>query len=140
MKFQSSALLLPLLSVPSCYAWGNLGHETIAYIATNFVKPETATFCQNILGDTSADYLAKVATWADTFRYTKAGRFSAPFHFIDAHDDPPTTCGVDLERDCGKGGCVVKAISNYVSHSPARPSQHTLPNAMPRPSASRTNP
>jgi len=33
---------------------------------------------------------------------------------IDAIDSPPSSCGVDLVRDC-EGGCIVSAIGNYVS-------------------------
>jgi len=109
------SLVPALLFLPSAYSWGTLGHITVAYIATNFVQPETATFFQHILSDTSSDYLASVATWADSFRYTSAGRFSAPFHFIDAVDDPPTSCGVKYSRDCGAKGCSVAAILNYTS-------------------------
>jgi len=105
-----------LFSLASCVvAWGNLGHETVALIAQQYISSATVTFCQNILGDTSDTYLANVATWADSFRYTSAGRYSAPYHFIDAEDDPPKSCNVDYERDCGSGGCVVSAITNYVS-------------------------
>ncbi|KAI4094761.1 MAG: hypothetical protein LQ348_001482 [Seirophora lacunosa] len=32
----------------------------------------------------------------------------------DAEDNPPSTCSVDLNRDCGAGGCIVSAIANYV--------------------------
>lgn len=110
----SPSLLALLATLPRSYAWGNLGHETIAYIAQSFVAPSTASYCQGILGDTSSSYLASVATWADSYRYTSAGRWSEPLHFIDAHDDPPTSCGVDYARDCGDKGCVVSAINNYV--------------------------
>lgn len=96
-------------------AWGAFGHETVAYVATNFVSASTKTYFQSLLGDTSADYLATVSTWADSYRTTTAGKFSAPFHYIDAQDNPPSSCGVDYDRDCGSGGCVVSAISNYVS-------------------------
>jgi hypothetical protein len=58
--------------------------------------------------------------WADSFRYTQAGKFSAPFHFIDAEDNPPSSCGVTYSRDCGEKGCVVGAISNYV-RDPLKP-------------------
>ena len=91
-----------------------LGHETVAYIASNFVASETKTFFQNILRNDTASYLAGVATWADSFRYTAAGRFSAPFHFIDANDSPPDSCGVIFPRDCPEKGCVISAIQNYV--------------------------
>lgn len=96
-------------------AWGAFGHETVAYVATNFVSASTKTYFQTLLGDTSADYLATVSTWADSYRSTTAGKFSAPFHYIDAQDNPPSSCGVNYDRDCGSEGCVVSAISNYVS-------------------------
>lgn len=83
----SFASLLPLASVVS--AWGTLGHETVALIAQNFISTETKSFAQDILNDTSISYLANVATWADSYRSTAAGTFSAPFHYIDAEDDPP---------------------------------------------------
>jgi hypothetical protein len=59
--------------------------------------------------------LANVATWADSYRYTTAGAFSAPFHFIDAEDNPPSSCSVDYDRDCGSKGCSVSAIANYTA-------------------------
>ena len=105
-------------ALPHVSAWGVLGHDTVAYVASNFVKPATKAYAQQILGDTSADYLANVATWADSFRSTSAGRFSAPFHFIDANDSPPDACSIDFARDCGAAGCVVSAINNYVRSQP----------------------
>lgn len=56
-----------------------------------------------------------MATWADSVRYTKWGRFSGPLHYIDAKDDPPSYCGIVYERDCKPEGCVVSAIQNYTS-------------------------
>ncbi|WPH00807.1 Hypothetical protein R9X50_00363700 [Acrodontium crateriforme] len=112
---RSSIVLFGLAAVHGANAWGTLGHETVAYIAQNFVASSTASWAQNILGDTSDSYLANVATWADTFRYTTAGKWSAPFHFIDAEDNPPSSCSIDYDRDCGAGGCVVSAITNYTA-------------------------
>lgn len=111
----SSVAIISLAAVQGAHAWGSLGHETVAYIASHYVKSATKTWAQNILGDTSSDYLANVATWADSYRYTTAGKFSAPYHFIDAQDDPPSSCNVDYDRDCTNGACVVAAISNYTS-------------------------
>jgi hypothetical protein len=112
---QSLFLFTALLQISKTAAWGSLGHETIALIAQDFMTPAAITFSQNILGDTSNVYLANVSTWADSYRVTAEGKFSAPYHFIDAEDSPPTTCNVDLQRDCGPEGCVVAAIANYVS-------------------------
>jgi hypothetical protein len=119
MKFQHAlpSLITVCSIIQGAQAWGAMGHETVAFIAQNFVTPATASYCRNILGDSSTTYLASVATWADTFRYTKAGSYSRPYHFIDANDDPLNGgCNVDYARDCGSGGCVVSAINNYVSN------------------------
>jgi hypothetical protein len=121
MKIQRclASLLAVCSAIQGANAWGNMGHETIAFIAQNFVTAKTKTFCQNILGDTSTSYLATAATWADSFRYTSAGSYSRPYHFIDSNDDPLNgNCGSDYTRDCGSGGCVVSAINNYVCSLP----------------------
>lgn len=66
-----------------------------------------------MLDDTSDSYLANIASWADSYRATTEGAWSAPLHFIDAEDNPPTSCSVDFDRDCGSSGCSVSAITNY---------------------------
>ncbi|KAI1274149.1 nuclease S1 precursor [Xylaria sp. FL0933] len=120
MARQTTTRTLALLAaaaaaLPAVHAWGAMGHETIAYIASNFVSSATKSYFQTLLGDTSADYLASVASWADSYRYTTAGEFSAPYHYIDANDNPPSSCGVDYARDCGAEGCVVSALTNYTT-------------------------
>lgn len=106
-------ILLALTALKGTAAWGTLGHETIAYLAQSYVADSTASWAKAILADNSSSYLANIATWPDSYRYTDEGEFSAPFHYIDAEDDPPTSCGVDFERDCGDEGCIVSAIANY---------------------------
>ncbi|KAI1359965.1 nuclease S1 precursor [Xylaria arbuscula] len=114
-KATALAVLASAALVPSVAAWGAMGHETVAYVASNFVTADTKAYFQDLLDDTSADYLASVASWADSYRYTTAGAFSAPFHYIDANDDPPSSCGVDYARDCGAEGCIVSALTNYTT-------------------------
>ena len=87
----------------------------MAYLASNFVSPDTASYFQALLRNDTGDYMANIATWADSVRYTKWGRWSGPLHYIDAKDSPPSYCGVELERDCKPEGCVVTAIQNYTS-------------------------
>ncbi|KAJ7871563.1 S1/P1 nuclease-domain-containing protein [Mycena leptocephala] len=113
----ASYVLLCLATLQGVRAWGALGHATIAYVAQNYVTAETASWAQGVLNDTSASYLASIASFADQFRATAAGAWSAPLHFIDAEDNPPTTCNVDFTRDCGATGCVVSAIANYTQRA-----------------------
>lgn len=105
--------LLPLIAPAT--AWGTLGHDTVAFIAQSFVSNKTAAYAKALLNDTSDAYLANVATWADSYRYTTEGAFSSPLHYIDALDSPPESCNVDYERDCPEEGCIVSAIANYTS-------------------------
>lgn len=109
----STISLVLLTAAPAVQAWGSLGHDTIAYIAQIYVNSDTEQWAQAILNDTTDSYLANCATWADTYRYTAEGSFSAPFHFIDAEDNPPKSCNVNYTRDCGAAGCSVSAIANY---------------------------
>ncbi|KAH0437997.1 S1/P1 Nuclease [Colletotrichum camelliae] len=116
MKLSSTVALLGA-SLPGAVAWGSLGHITTAYIASHFVANTTEAFFQDLLRNDTEHYLAGVATWADTIRYTRWGHFTGPFHFIDAHDSPPDYCGIDFERDCKAEGCVVTALANYTTRS-----------------------
>ncbi|CAK7201636.1 hypothetical protein SEUCBS139899_004345 [Sporothrix eucalyptigena] len=106
-------VLVGLAHLQGAYAWGSLGHATIAYVAQNFVTSEVKTWAQGVLSDTSSSYLANIASWADDYRSTTAGKWSAPMHFIDAEDNPPSSCNVDYNRDCGSSGCSISAIANY---------------------------
>ena len=66
-----------LLFSPSAHAWGTLGHATIAAIANNYLTSGAQTYVSNILG--AGVTMASVASWADDYRYTTAGKFSAPY-------------------------------------------------------------
>lgn len=35
--------------------------------------------------------------------------------FLDAEDDPPAACSVDIRRDCSSNGCIVSALANYTN-------------------------
>ncbi|KAF2012642.1 hypothetical protein BU24DRAFT_494606 [Aaosphaeria arxii CBS 175.79] len=111
--------LLPLFS-STVSAWGTLGHTTVAIIAQQLVDKKTASLAQHLLNDTSSNYLAHIATWADSYRKEPEGEFSSPLHYIDALDQPPKSCNVDYERDCPEEGCIVSAIANYTSRVQAK--------------------
>ncbi|KAF3910260.1 hypothetical protein ABW21_db0204868 [Orbilia brochopaga] len=100
------------LFAPGAYSWGLVGHATVGYVAEHYLDGAAKILTSHLLNGAR---LAEVASWADSFRYTKAGAFSAPLHYIDAHDDVPHKCGVKLDRDCGPEGCIVTAIANYTS-------------------------
>jgi len=109
----ASYALLGLATLQGVRAWGVLGHATVAYVAQNYLSTGAASWAKGVLSDTSTSYLANIASWADDYRATTAGAWSAPLHFIDAEDNPPTSCNVNYARDCGSTGCSVSALANY---------------------------
>ncbi len=115
VKMKIGAVLLLCYVSPLTSAWGTLGHETVAWIAQSYVSSTTASAIKGILDTKQSDYMANVSTWADSYRYTSAGMWSAPLHFIDANDNPPSSCSMDYNRDCGDSGCSISAIVNHTS-------------------------
>ena len=69
-----------LSAAPLVSAWGTVGHATVATIANSYLTPAAQTYVSGLLG--SGVSMASVASWADDYRYTDAGKFSAPYHFI----------------------------------------------------------
>ncbi|KAF8746243.1 hypothetical protein AX14_000041 [Amanita brunnescens Koide BX004] len=113
MLLRLSPLLLLFASRVS--AWGADGHEAVGYVAMEFLAPNALAFVQSSLGSTYNESLGPAATWADQVKYTDTYSWSQPLHFVDAEDDPPTSCSVDENRDCGNGFCILTAIANYTT-------------------------
>lgn len=113
------------------------GHATVASVASQFLLPETRLSINTILAHDPAPYVVfpsstttatpfttlnpvtashkiptiiDIASWADDYRALPEGAFSAPYHYVDAEDSPPHSCGVETQRDCGEGGCVISAM------------------------------
>jgi S1/P1 Nuclease len=115
MHFPQRLLLSGLVSLPGVLSWGILGHQTVAWIAQSLISDDTASFVKSTLESSRTDYMANISTWAESYRYTSAGAWSAPLHYIDANDSPPGECDVEFNRDCGESGCVVSALVNYTN-------------------------
>ncbi|KAL7269489.1 hypothetical protein RUND412_007852 [Rhizina undulata] len=103
---------LPLFAVlpAPVVSWGMMGHQAVALLASRYFLPETARFVKEHL---NGQPLTRAATWADAYSHTANGRYSAPWHYIDAKDDPPRYCGVQYKRDCkSEAGCIISALVN----------------------------
>ena len=75
--------VITLLAAHHAAAWGVVGHATVATIANNYLTSQAQTYVSGLLG--SGVTMASVASWADDYRTTTAGKFSAPYHFIGSH-------------------------------------------------------
>ncbi|KAF8167864.1 nuclease Le1 [Crassisporium funariophilum] len=103
------------LSAPCVYGWGATGHQAVGYIAMQFLSPKALSFVKSSLGSTYSESLGPAATWADEVRSETAYKWSANLHYVDAEDNPPTSCSVSETRDCSNGQCILTAIANYTT-------------------------
>lgn len=78
--FAISLVGLSCLKVSSAFGWGDIGHQTVAEIASRNISPHTQQMIESILGP---EPLAAAAIWPDIVRSDK--RFSAfvPYHFVE---------------------------------------------------------
>ena len=91
-KLQLIAVLGPTfagLPTSLAFAWGDVGHETVALIAQHYLKPAVRDKVTSILEADTANTLtahdiASAATWPDKHRESPAGRAKPePWHFVD---------------------------------------------------------
>lgn len=100
-------------SLPA-FAWGPLGHRTVAGLADRQLSPAARAQVEALLKPDNERTLVDVATWADDLRdddadlYRKTGRL----HFVNFRD---TSCRYDAARDCARGECVVGAVEKYTA-------------------------
>ncbi|KAG8996162.1 hypothetical protein FRB90_012815, partial [Tulasnella sp. 427] len=94
-------------------------HKTVANVALQLLQPGVADTLSAILAADGnkalpSPSIVDIATWPDDYAHSPEGKWTKHFHYIDAKDNPPFECNVDMARDCdAHGGCVVSAIANY---------------------------
>jgi S1/P1 Nuclease len=106
--------LLALTSlIPTSLCWGSLGHRTVAYLASEYLTPNASQYVKTLL---NSQDISEAALFPDKVRHMPMFNYTAGWHYIDALDDPPRQCGVNITRDCAmKGGCIVSAIVNQTA-------------------------
>jgi len=95
------------------YGWGAEGHNVTALIAQTLLTDAAKAGVCKYLGSCQ---LVEYVTWADDVRYTQQYAWSAPLHFMNTNDNPPTTCFVDYTAACPNNFCVVGAITNFTQN------------------------
>ncbi|KIW08289.1 uncharacterized protein PV09_01207 [Verruconis gallopava] len=96
--------------------WGGLGHQTVAYLAYEFLGSDTRSYLEDLLANNQGFDFADAATWPDAIRNRRP--YSKPWHYIDGRDSPPSQCGIKYPDDCGdnpEDGCIITAIANQTA-------------------------
>ncbi|UXI68886.1 S1/P1 nuclease [Tahibacter amnicola] len=94
---------------PAAWAWGPVGHRTVAKLAEDQLSPAAKTQVVSLLAPDNERTLVDIAVWADDLRDTDPARFrtTSRQHYVNIRSD---TCRFDAGRDCAGGECVVIAI------------------------------
>jgi hypothetical protein len=126
VKFAKWIALLVLCTgalAPATKAWGCKGHQSIAALAEKHLTPQAKTALLALLtanpidpqlnrycGQGGLDAFVDASTWADDERSKDPS--TAPWHFIDI---PLSATHGSAMAFCGKGGCVLQAITEQLA-------------------------
>ncbi|KAF1808066.1 phospholipase C/P1 nuclease [Eremomyces bilateralis CBS 781.70] len=110
---RSSLVSSLFIFVSSVVAWGDVGHRTVGYLAEKYFSDEGKEFVHSLLANENDWDISDAATWADVIKYHRP--YSREWHYIDAKDDPPHHCDLQLLRDCPQDGCIISQIVNQTN-------------------------
>ncbi|KAK4506215.1 hypothetical protein PRZ48_004180 [Zasmidium cellare] len=110
--FHPSSHLLILNLAGSALSWGDLGHRTTAYLAELYLSDDELRSIQRITGFGD---ISDAAIWPDQVSKTPEYSYTASWHYLNVHDDPPSTCGIELPRDHQPGSSDI--LTAFVNHS-----------------------
>jgi len=96
------AAAVSLVAPGTAQAWGRVGHEVVAAIAEERLRPEARALVQELLGEGRLSD-PEIALWADQHR----DETTRPWHYVNI---PFGASGYDPERDCRRGACAVAVI------------------------------
>jgi hypothetical protein len=106
VRFKFLFTLICLFTHSVLWAWGAVGHKTIATIAQDRLAPSAKKAIRRLLGP--GQNLASVSTWADMVAHTDRTE-TAPWHYIQVNVRQEQNV-YDLEDVCGDHQCVVDQI------------------------------
>lgn len=107
--------LLVLFLANQAFAWGEIGHRTVGYLAQMYFTSEGENLFNELVEPTEAFDISDGAIWADGFGVKQRMPWSKAWHYIDAKDNPPVQCKVNFNADCDPDKkCIVAAIANLV--------------------------
>jgi hypothetical protein len=100
-------------SATPAYAWGDLGHEVVGLIASNYLDPAVRTKVNAVLaGDTTHltanTMIDSEATWADKFRDSSSAHRTqtAKWHFVDLEIAAPNLTSACFGRPALPAGAL----------------------------------
>ena len=104
------------------FAFGPLGHEVVAEIASRHLSPAARAEVERLLHDRASNAMRQWSGWPDDLREWPGYGSTAPLHYLNF---PVNQCTYVPRRDCRNGKCVIGALERFVATAADR----TLPDA-----------
>ena len=108
MRHLTLAFLLFALSSLS-FAYGPLGHRTVAALAWDQLTPYTKQNVERILGKGKERFM-NASTWADEIKSNDDFDYLKPYHYVNLKKGSGQYV---RSRDCRKDRCVVEGINKF---------------------------
>ena len=101
--------LAQLSVVQSTWAYGALGHKTVAALAWQQLTPFAKQNVERILGEGQSAFV-NASTWADEIKSDDRFNYLKPLHYVNLPKNSKTYVA---SRDCKKDRCIVEAIKDF---------------------------
>lgn len=83
-------IFLVLCVTSNVQAWGTVGHDLIASLASKLLTDRATAQVRSILDGRT---LASIASWADRIKWLEKYKYTSELHYINSADDnPPEVC------------------------------------------------
>lgn len=103
------ACLLALTWAHTVFAFGDLGHKTVAALAWPQLTPFAKQNVERLLGVGEAAFI-DASVWADHIKSDERFNYLKPLHYVNM---PKAAKQYKKTRDCKKDACVVEAIKRF---------------------------
>lgn len=101
--------LIALFWVHTTFAFGDLGHRTVAALAWPQLTPFAKQNVERLLG-VGEDAFIDASVWADHIKSDERFNYLKPLHYVNM---PKAAKHYKKSRDCKKDACVVEAIKRF---------------------------
>jgi hypothetical protein len=104
------ALIAGVVSTTPAFAFGSLGHEVVAELASRQLNPAAKREVERLFDKPADVALREASVWPDQIKGLKALGALGPLHYVSM---PKDQCTLDREKLCPRGNCVVSALETF---------------------------
>lgn len=108
MRCLVAAVFLLICTPSFSLAWGELGHRTVAEIASRYLSEHSAAEVEDLLGG-GLHTMVEVSVWADAIRADERPE-TYYWHVVEI---PANGIRYDRARDCKNDDCIVEKIKDF---------------------------